>query len=1017
MYDFKQTEEEIIKFWDKNKIYPLLKKRNSKGKKFYFLQGPPYTSGYLHLGQAWNEGMKDMVLRYHRMNGRDVWDRGGFDMHGLPTARKVQAAEKLESKEDIEKFGVENFIQKCVQFSEEKAAQMNKDLWRMGVWLDHKNAYMPISNTYIESVWWFIKKAHEKGRLYEGLRTIHWDVATETAVAKHELEYKSVKDTAIYVKFKRKDKKNSYFLAFTTTPWTIPLNLAIMVNPEIDYVEAQVGKETWVVAKNLLESVMQKAKIDSFKVVSTFKGKKLDKEEYEHPLHILEYLPGNVKKAKRLFTVLLSKEYVDDSMGTGLVHCAPGCGPEDYEVGHQYHIPPFNCVNGKGIFENIGDFTGWVAKTDDSKFVKYMDDKEILVAKESYVHDYPHGERSHEPVIFRTTKQWFLKTEDLKEEMLKQNKQVYWRPQAAKNAFNSWLTNLRDNSITKQRYWGTPVPIWRNVEDPDDYIVIGSSKELKELGAKVPKNLHKPWIDNVEIKKDGKTYKRMPDILDVWIDAGSASWACLDYPQQKDLFNKYYPADFIIEGKDQIRGWFNLLMVGSVLGFGKKAFTNVYMHGFVTDVSGVKMSKSLGNVISPYELLDKHGVDAMRVYMTSTTAGEDISFSWDELKLKYKNLSILWNVHKYLINYCKNFEIKPKLDVKKLDLEEKYILSRLHSTIKTLTEYMEEYKIDLVPGLIEKLFLDLSRVYIQFTRDKVNEKPEVVLGTLYEVLMESTKLLSILAPFISEKIYLNLKEEFGLKEMSVHHCKWPKANEKLIDKELERNFEILDNLLQSTLAARDKAGMGVRWPLQQITVISANKDVKKALKKVEGILLSHTNIKKLKVEDSLKGAKKTVQINKNAIGKDFKRDSVIIIKELNEKKLQELVEKGKLKVKNFTLGLNHVKVTEELPKGVIGSTFSKGSVYIDLEMTPELEAEGFAREVTRRIQEMRKNEGMEKKDRITLNISSKYNIESFAKEIQQKVGADQITFNGNKNKIESVFKVKGKEFIISINKK
>ncbi|MAG73589.1 isoleucine--tRNA ligase, partial [archaeon] len=473
-YNHAELEEQILTFWRNKKIVEKLRERDSGNQKFYFLQGPPYTSGKVHLGTAWNMAMKDLVLRYKRMHGLDVWDRMGYDMHGLPTETKVMKKFELKDKEDILDFGLAKFMEECEKFCKEMMATMNDDFMKLGATLDFTDPYQPITQQFMEAEWWLIKKVYSKGRLYEGLRTMHWDAATQSSVAKHELEYKNIKDTSIFVKFKVDEKK--YIIIWTTTPWTIPLNLAVMVNPELDYVDVLVGEETWIVAKSLVESIMEKAKVDDFTVVKEFKGTELEGIKYEHPLGIKEFLPQELQDNPKLFSILLTKEYCDDSAGTGLVHCAPGCGPEDYEVGHENGIPPFNCVNEAGLFENFGQFSGWKAKSDDVKFIQSINDTDALVAKESYRHDYPHGERSHEPVIFRTTKQWFFKVEDLKNEMIAANNDIKWVPHAAYNAFNSWLENLRDNSITKQRYWGTPVPIWQAKDG--SVIVVESVAEL-----------------------------------------------------------------------------------------------------------------------------------------------------------------------------------------------------------------------------------------------------------------------------------------------------------------------------------------------------------------------------------------------------------------------------------------------------------------------------------------------------------------------------------------------------------
>ncbi|NQV91369.1 isoleucine--tRNA ligase, partial [Candidatus Woesearchaeota archaeon] len=781
-YNHAEIEPEILKFWEEKKIVEKLRERNKHGEKFYFLKGPPYTSGRIHLGHAWNMALKDMVLRYKRMKGFKVWDRMGYDMHGLPTEVKVMKKFNLKNKEAIEEFGVKKFTEECGKYCVEMMGYMNDDFKRVGATLDFTDPYQPISQSFMEAEWWLIKKAHEKGRLYQGLRTMHWDAATQTSVAKHELEYKSVTDTSIFVKFQLVEKPNTYFIIWTTTPWTIPLNLAVMVNPELDYVDVDADGETWIVAKNLVESVMKKAEVGNHKILREFKGEEMEGWTYHHPLNLKQNLPEDLQQNPKLYSVLLTKEYVDDSAGTGLVHSAPGCGPEDYEVGHKNGIPPFNCVNEGGFFENFGSLTGLKAKTDDKKFITEIEKSGALIAKEPYTHDYPYGERSKEPVIFRTTKQWFFKVEDLKEKMLAANEDIIWNPKAAKNAYKSWLENLRDNSITKQRYWGTAVPIW-SCKETDEHIVVGSVKELEELSGQKVTSMHIPDIDHITITKDGKTFKRMPDVLDVWIDAGTVSWNCLRYPEIKEDFEEMFPADFILEGKDQIRGWFNLLMVASMLAFEKPSFKNVVMHGFINDNSGVKMSKSLGNIIQPFELIDKHGADTLRFYTCQTSAGMDLNFSWEEAAHKSRGISILWNVHKLLINLGREQGIKPfELDATKMHeamgAEEKYIVSKLHSTIKKVGDLMDNYRIDEIIAPLEDLFLEISRTYIQMVRDKSTmgstKEKQVVVYTLATTVFELLKMFQLVAPFSCEAMFQNFKEEFGFKEESISHLGWPK---------------------------------------------------------------------------------------------------------------------------------------------------------------------------------------------------------------------------------------------------
>ena len=963
-YDFKEVETSILKLWKDKAVYEKAKEKNKEGKPFYFLQGPPYTSGRIHIGQAWNNSMKDVALRYRRMKGFDVWDRAGYDMHGLPVERKVMSLHKIKLKPDIEKFGVEKFINECIRFSSDTAAAMSQDLIRLGVWMDFENAYLSVKNEFIEAEWFLVKRAHEQGRLYEGEKTLTWCPNCATAMAKHECDYKEVEDDSIFMKFKVKGKDDEYLIIWTTTPWTILFNLAIMVNPELDYVKAQVGSEKWVVAKDLVGVFIGGVADKSFQIIEEFKGAKLEGLEYEHPwADDLDVYKELKKKYPKVHTVVLSSEYVDTSSGTGLVHCAPGCGPEDYEVGYRNNIPPFNFLDEQGVFpKEAGMFAGLIAREEDDKFIEALKKKGVLIAITKVKHDYPHCERCSTPAIFRKTKQWFFKVEDLKEEMIKANQEVYWVPKAGQNAFHSWLDNLRDNSITKQRYWGTPVPIWR-CDKCSAYEVIGSIKELEEKAGKdnLPENLHKPWIDDVCWKcKCGGLMRRIPEILDVWIDAGTTSWSCLYYPQRAELFEKYYPADFILEGKDQIRGWFNLLMVASMIAFKKPSFKAVYMHGMITDIEGRKMSKSLGNVISPEEILMKYGTDTLRYYMCETKPGLDINFSWEEAKLKFKNLRVFWNIHNYLIDLTRTYKLTPeKINASvasapgsndsKLGMEEQYALSRTHSTIKALTEMQEKYLLNELTPALEELYLRLSREYIQFIREK--EDKQAVVNALFECLLNLVKMLAPSLPFISEAVYQNLRGEYGkgagaeqgsglgLEEESIHLCSWPVADEKMIKPSLEEEIRVANEVITLMLARREEAGIGVRWPLARAEVVVENPNV---LKKVEWLVMKQANIKKL------------------------------------------LIKKGPLKV------------------------------VLDTTLTPSLEQEGFAREITRRVQALRKKAGLSRNDKIKLIIESEYALnKKYLDEMKEKVGASELEYTKQSNEtpsFESDALIKDKKF-------
>jgi isoleucyl-tRNA synthetase len=1038
-YDFKVVEPAVLAFWEKNRIYEKAKSRNKGKKKFYFLDGPPYTSGRIHLGQAWNKALKDCVLRYKRMSGFDVYDRAGYDMHGLPTAHKVEEKFKLKDKDDIIKFGIDKFVDECKKFSVENMNLMTKDFVRLGVWMDFENAYQPIQNSFIEGEWWLVKKAHENNRLYEGKRTMTWCPHCATALAKHELDYKTITDNSIFVKFPVVGKDNEFLIVWTTTPWTLAFNLAIMVNPELDYVKADVEGEKWIVAKALAPSLISAVANKKFKVIEEFKGEKLAGLKYEHPWKKEIKFFSELKNDK-LHTIVLSSEYVDTSAGSGLVHCAPGCGPEDYEVGHREGLPPFNNIDEYGTFpESMGKFSGLIARKDDKKFTDSLG--EHLIETTKVEHEYAHCWRCHNPVIFRTTKQWFFKIEDLKEQMRFLNKKVFWQPDwAGSRQFDSWLDNLRDNSITKQRFWGTPLPIWKCYKC-NDYVVIGSLAELKKLAGKVPKDLHKPWIDEVTIKcKCGGIKKRIPDILDVWIDAGTTSWTCLDYPQKKDLFKNLFPPDFILEGKDQIRGWFNLLFVASMVSMRQPSYKAVYMHGFVQDALGRKMSKSLGNVISPYEVIDKYGSDTLRFYMISgTNPGIDINYNFEDMKVKNRNLIVLWNLHRFLIDYSKNLnitKIDKKITEKLFSTEERYIFSVLNSAIKKFTALFEEYRLNEVPLLVEELFLELSRTYIQLVREKSStgseEERRVVFYTIYNVLLESLKLFAPVCPFITEQMYQNLREVFNLKPESIHLCDIPSYDGKAIDRNLENNMKIVSNIVQSTLAAREKAQLGVRWPIKEVIVVTKDENTIKAIESLEDIIKLQTNVKEVKVQNSLSAIKTQIKADYSQIGQDFGDLTPKIIAKVSmespETMLSHLEKEGKypmgIEGKKVNIVKEHLIVERDVPYPFEESAFSNGFVYINKERTKELEAEGFAREVMRRVQALRKKAGLVKSDRITLFIKVdedlKELLDNWEKQIKERVGASTMKMSelnpSKKHKFSSKEKVKGKSFEIFFDK-
>ena len=1041
-YDPVNDEETILKFWEDKDIRKKAKDKVKGNKPFYFLDGPPYTSGKIHLGTAWNKSLKDTVTRYKRMKGFDVWDRAGYDMHGLPTEGKVQAKLGMKTKEEILKFGLEKFTKECRDFAVGNLKQMNKDFKKLGVWLDFDNAYQTIDNEYIEGTWWLVKKAHEKNRLYEGQMTMTWCGSCQTSLAKHELEYKEVVSKSIYVKFPVKGKKDEFLVIWTTTPWTIPYNLGVMANPDIDYVKAKVNGETWILAKDLAERVIKEKAGHDYKITGEIKGKELVGTEYVHPMHdvLKHHYDALLKKSKKLHVVVPSAEYVTIEQGTGLVHMAPGCGPEDYEVGHREGIVPFNQVDEAGFYdESMGPFSKLHVKKNNEMFIEDLENRENLAHKENYKHDYAHCWRCKNPVLYRTTTQWFFKVEDLIPKMRKINKEkMNWVPTwAGSNQFDSWLENLRNNGITRQRFWGSPLPVWRC--ECGHYEVFESRAELEEKKAShIPDDLHKPWIDEVTVpcSKCKKDMTRIPDIMDVWIDAGVDSWASLGFPKDKELFKKFFPADFITEGKDQIRGWFNLLFVASMLALDDISFKNCYMTGFINDSQGRKMSKSLGNVISPSEVTEKYGVDTFRYYAVGAAApGLDLNYNFEDVEVKRRNLSILWNLHNFVIDLSKTIGKNPvKLTpavLKNASEEESYMLSRLNSGIKNVTELLDNYKLNEVPGAIEELYMELSRTYIQLIREKASmgtdEEKEVVLYTVFNSLFEIIKLMAPITPLISEMIYQNFKDEFKLKEESIHLYDWPTIDSKSINSKLEADIGNVKDIIQAVLAAREKAQQGIRWPLAEVIVETKDSSIIKSVKALESLIKNQTNVKSVVLVKEFDKADTNVLPNYKTLGPDFGRDSKLIFSKLDEMNNSEILaglKDGKLVLKtggnSFTLEEKHLVMEKSLPDNYFLGNFTGGNVYITNEIPPELVSEGYYREVLRRLQQARKDAGLSKVDLIDMCISLDKelysHVKGFEAEIKERVGAKslELSEDGRKKKYKFCNKetVKGLSFEI-----
>lgn len=997
-------------FWKDKQIYEKAVKKNSGKKKFYYLDGPPYTTGRIHVGHAWGKALRDAVLRYKRMQSFDVWDQPGFDMHGLPIEVSVEKELGIKDKKEIiNKLGLAKFIEACQKYALDQLWPMVTDFKRLGVWMNWQNPYMTIKNEYIEGAWWALAKANERKLLYLGKKSMTWCPRCATALAKHELEYETRSDDSIFVKLPVEGKPNEFLIVWTTTPWTIPFNLAVMAHPDFDYVKAKVDSETWILAEALAPGVIGAVAGKQYKVLEKIKGSKLAGTKYVHPFREEVKFHQEIKE-KHAHRVILSEQYVSTDAGSGLVHCAPGCGPEDFEVGKEHGLPPFNEVDEHGCFsEKMGSLAGMVAKQEDEKFIQLLEDKGLLVNKVKVSHEYAHCWRCKTPVIFRATDQWFLAMEKLKDEMVEKNKKVYWIPDWAGNRwFDSWLRSLQDWCISRQRFWGVPLPIWTCM--CGKHKVISSRAEIKNLTGKELENLHRPWIDQVIIKCEcGRDMHRIPDVLDVWLDSGVAPWATLDYPSDESKFKQMGFPDLILEGKDQIRGWFNSLMCMSMVSFGQIPYKAVYMHGFINDSQDRKMSKSMKNIISPYEIIDAYGADTLRYYQIGAAQpGVDMNFNHQDAKMKHKNLIVLWNLQKFVIELARELKSAPnKMDdvvMKSLgDIEERFMLSKLNSAIKTVTDLFDSYRLNEIPAVVEDLFLTLSRSYIQMVRDKAavgdeNER-KAVLYTIYTSLTEGLKLFAPIAPFISEQIWQNLRQEFKLQEESIHLCDWPKANVKDINTKLEKQMLMADHVVQAVLAARERMKLSLRWPVKNAQIVSQDDDVLQTIEELEDVIKYQTNCKDVHGHKEFAEVQMKVKANAGALGKAFGAKSPGIMTKLAELSansiLSQLAKDGKFAVKidkeTVELNKDHIVVERDVPKKYVETEFRHGFVYLDTERSEELDAEGYSREVMRRIQELRKEAGMQKADKALVYVQTDSGsvkmLEQWRQRMEEKCGA------------------------------
>jgi isoleucyl-tRNA synthetase len=956
------VESAVETYWDDADAYEATKEAHADDPAFFFVDGPPYTSGQMHLGTAWNKTLKDAVIRYKRMSGHRVTDRPGYDMHGLPIEVKVEEELGFDSKRDIEEYGMEAFIDECKAFAERNREAMDEDFQSIGVWMDWDDPYETISPEYMEAAWWAFQQVDERGLVEQGKRSVNYCPRCQTAIAANEVEYDEITSPSIYVKFPLQDREGSLVI-WTTTPWTIPANTFVAVDGEMTYqaVRAEKGgeSETLYIAEPCVEDVLKKGRYEDYEVVDELAGEDLVGWTYDHPLEShLNEIP-DFEGAAEVYTA----DYVEADR-TGLVHSAPGHGQEDFARGEELGLDVYVPVDGRGEFtEAAGDYAGAFVRDANDDIIDDLDESGALLASGTHEHRYGHCWRCDTDIIFLATDQWFITVTDIKDELLDNIDETEWFPQWARdNRFRDFVSDAPDWNISRQRYWGIPLPIWQ-AED-GEWIVVGTREELAErVDQDIDPDeidLHRPSVDPLTITEDGKTYERVPDVFDVWIDSSVATWGTIDYPSETEAHEELWPADWIVEAHDQTRGWFWSQLGMGTAAVGQAPYEQVMMHGFVNDEDGRKMSKSLGNIVTPEEAIERAGRDPLRAYLLShDQQGVDLSFEWDGLGEMQSTLNIFWNVFRFPLPYMELDGYDPAdADLADGDLTvvDEWVLSRLQTVEAEAVEAWENYEVsDALNTVLEFLTEDVSRFYVKAIRERMWEEEDSAskrgaYATLSTVLEETIRLLAPYTPYLAEQMYQHLDGS----ATTVHALPYPTAEETLRDEKLEREMAVLRDVEEAAANARQQGGRKLRWPVQRVVVATEDDAVADAVESLSELLSERVNARSIEVVSEFDELLERAAPEMGVIGPEFGGAAQQVMEAVEGKTRAEVEGGVEIDGETYDLTEEMVRYEAEPPAHISGADFEGGTVYVDTELTDEIEAEGYARDVIRRIQEMRK---------------------------------------------------------------
>ena len=1037
---FPGMEREVLNFWKEKDIIDKNFKLNENGEYFTFYDGPPTANGKPHVGHILTRVMKDIIPRYKVMKGYKVIRKAGWDTQGLPVELEIEKKLGISGKAQIEEYGVEKFIKDCKSSVFNYVSQWEKMTNQIGYWVDMENPYITYHNEYIESIWWAVKQMWDKNLIYQGHKVMPYCPRCGTALSSHEVAqgYKDVNDMTCVAKFKIDE--NKYILAWTTTPWTLPSNLALCVNKNFTYVEAKLKEdieidencnmklgESYILAKDLCDGILGEGK---YNIIKEFKGEELLGTKYEQ---LLPY--GKVEG--KAFEVIHG-DYVSLSEGTGIVHIAPAYGEDDSFVAKQNGITFINLVDKEGKFvEEVTPWAGKNVRKCNESIVEYLKNANKLFKSERHMHSYPHCWRCDTPLLYYPKESWFVAMTTLKDELVENNNKIHWYPDTIRTGrFGNFIENVIDWCISRDRYWGTPLPIWQCECGHEE--CIGSIKDLKEKGINVPEDieLHKPYIDNIHLEcpECRKEMTRVKEVMDCWFDSGSMPFAQLHYPfENRELFEKNFPAQFISEAVDQTRGWFYTLLAVSTTVFGKPAFENCIVLGHVLDKKGLKMSKSKGNVVDPFEVMEGEGADATRWHFyTSSAPWLPTRFSKEDVgETSRRFLGTLWNVYSFYILYAEIDKINP-LQHKGFTSEnvmDKWIISKLNTLVKSVDEKLDVYDITGAALDIENFTDELSNWYVRRNRSRfwANALTDDKLGafvTLYRVLVTLCQVAAPFVPFITENMYQNLvvSLDSNAKE-SIHLNMWPKYNVEEVDKKLEEEMELAYNLVKLGRSARNSANIKNRQPLSKMLISE------KAIPDYYGdIIKDELNIKTVVLgADLSKYVNFNIMPNLPVLGKTYGKLIPEIKKYISSQNQMELASKikngesvvAKLGETEIELNAENLLVTMQGIEGFAFAGTGTLGVVLDTTITEELKEEGYIRELISKIQNMRKDKEFEVLDRITLYVNGNKTLEDIIEknkpEIKKETLTIEIVYNSERKQYKEV-NINGEKINIDVTK-